>query len=35
MHESLSKRKIIGDFNIEIIVRQETSADFDSVYEVV
>jgi predicted N-acetyltransferase YhbS len=37
MHESLSKRKIRKGrvFNMEILIRQEAGADFDSVYEVV
>lgn len=37
MHESLSKRKIRKGrvFNVEILIRQEAGADFDSVYEVV
>lgn len=37
MHESLSKRKIKTGmvFNMEILIRQEAEADFDSVYEVV
>ncbi|GMA98280.1 N-acetyltransferase [Pelosinus sp. IPA-1] len=37
MHESLSKRKIKeGEvISMEIIIRQETGADFDSVYKVV
>lgn len=37
MHASLSKRKVKDGevINMEIIIRQERSADFDSVYKVV
>lgn len=36
MHGSLSKKKIKDKvFNMEILIRQELNADFDSVYEVV
>ena len=36
MHGSLLKKKIKGKvFNMEILIRQELNADFDSVYEVV
>jgi hypothetical protein len=35
MHESFSKKKIRKGrvFNREILIRQESGADFDSVYE--
>lgn len=37
MHGNLSKKRIKNGrvFNKEILIRQETNADFDSVYEVV